>query len=115
LADQYWDGPGSTNSFPVLRTTDLNGNFSKMSTFFLEKADFTRCRLIQLGYTLPNGLIKGIKNLRVYGSVQNAFLITGYSGLNPDVPWYSGIGYNGVDNYHALLPKSYLFGVTLGL
>lgn len=114
-ADQYWNGEGSTNEFPVLKTTDLNGNFSKMSTFFLEKSDFTRCRLIQLGYTLPRNLVKGIKNLRVYASVQNPFTITGYSGINPDVPWYSGIGYNGVDNYHALLPKSYLFGLSLGL
>lgn len=114
-ADQYWDGPGSSNSFPILRTTDLNGNFSKMSTFFLEKSDFVRCRLIQLGYTLPSGLVKGIKNLRIYGSVQNAFTVTGYSGLNPDVPWYSSIGYGGVDNYQALLPKTYLVGVSLGL
>lgn len=114
-ADQYWNGEGSTNEFPILKTTDLNGNFSKMSSFFLEKSDFTRCRLIQLGYTLPKGTVKGLKNLRVYASVQNAFTITGYSGINPDVPWYSGIGYNGVDNYQALLPKSYLFGLSLGL
>ncbi|HEX8041162.1 MAG TPA: SusC/RagA family TonB-linked outer membrane protein [Chryseosolibacter sp.] len=114
-ADQYWDGEGSTNTFPILKTTDQNGNFSKMSTFFLEKGDFTRCRLIQLGYTLPDGLIKGIKNLRIYASLQNPFLVTGYSGMNPDVPWYSSIGYNGVDNYHALLPKTYLVGLSLGL
>lgn len=114
-ADQYWNGEGSTNSFPILRNTDLNGNFSRMSTFFLEKADFTRCRLIQIGYTLPSGLVKGINNLRVYASMQNVFVITGYSGLNPDVPWYSSIGYNGVDNFQALLPRTYLFGVSLGL
>ena len=113
--NQFWTGPGSTNSFPVLRKTDLNGNFTKMSAFFLEKGDFVRCNLMQLGYKLPAQLIKGVKNIRVFASVQNLFTVTKYSGLNPDVPWYSTISYNGLDNYQMLIPRSYLFGVNIGL
>lgn len=111
FADKYWNGAGSTNSFPILKITDPNGNFTKMSTFFLENGDFVKCNIIQLGYTFPS--IKGIKSLRVSVSVQNAFTITKYTGLNPDVPWYSTVTYNGYDNYQALVPRSYLFGVNL--
>lgn len=113
--NQFWDGAGSTNSFPILRKTDLNGNFTKMSTFFLEKGNYVRCNVMQLGYTVPPKLIKGIKNIRVYVSAQNLFTITNYSGLNPDVPWYSTISYNGLDNYQMLVPRTYLFGLNIGL
>lgn len=113
--DQFWDGAGSTNEFPILRKADLNGNFTKMSTFFLERGDFLRCNLMQLGYTVPANLIKGMKNLRVYVSAQNLFTITGYSGLNPDVPWYSSVSYNGTDNYQMLVPRTYMIGLNLGL
>ena len=115
FADQYWNGAGSTNTFPALRNTDPNGNFTKMSTFFLEKGNFVRCNIMQIGYKIPARLIKGIKNLRVYASAQNLFTITKYSGLNPDVPWYSSISYNGTDNYQMLVPRTYLFGVNLSL
>jgi outer membrane receptor protein involved in Fe transport len=84
-----------------------------MSTFFLENGDFVKCNLIQAGYTFPARLVKGIKNLRISASVQNVFTITKYSGLNPDVPWYSSVTYNGYDNYQALAPRSFLVGVNL--
>jgi hypothetical protein len=86
-----------------------------MSTFFLEKGNYVRCNVMQLGYTVPSKLIKGIKNIRVYVSAQNLFTITNYSGLNPDVPWYSSISYNGLDNYQMLVPRTYLFGLNIGL
>ncbi|MGN7722909.1 SusC/RagA family TonB-linked outer membrane protein [Chitinophaga sp. 22620] len=113
--DQYWNGPGTSNSFPELRKTDLNGNFTKMSTFFLEKGTFVRANLMQLGYKIPNGLIKGVKNLRIYASAQNLFTISNYSGLNPDIPWYSTVSYAGMDNYQMVPPRVYTFGLNLAL
>ncbi|HSC38051.1 MAG TPA: hypothetical protein VLD19_09280, partial [Chitinophagaceae bacterium] len=62
LADQFWHGAGTSNSFPVLRYPDQNGNFSKMSDFFLDQANFLKCNLLQVGYTIPNW-IKGVQNL----------------------------------------------------
>jgi TonB-dependent starch-binding outer membrane protein SusC len=115
FADQYWSGPGSTNSFPILRNQDPNGNFSKMSTLFLENSDFVRCNIMQIGYRIPVHMVKGIKSIRVYASAQNLFTITKYSGLNPDVPWYSSPTYNGSDNYQMLVPRTYLVGVNLSL
>lgn len=112
-ADKYWHGEGTSNSFPVLRFPDQNGNFSNMSTFFLDEANFIKCNLMQLGFTVPSAWIPKIKNLRVYISAQNLFTITKYTGLNPDLPWYNNVGYNGVDRFQALLPTTYLAGIDL--
>jgi TonB-linked SusC/RagA family outer membrane protein len=114
LADQFWHGAGTSNSFPVLRYPDQNGNFSKMSDFFLDQANFLKCNLLQVGYTIPNW-IKGVQNLRIYASAQNLFTITKYTGLNPDLPWYSAVGYNGVDNFQAIPSRVFIVGVNLNL
>jgi TonB-linked SusC/RagA family outer membrane protein len=114
-ANEYGHGPGTSNSFPILRYPDQNGNFSKMSSFFLDKANFVRCNLMQIGYTLPAKWIKAIHGLRISASAQNLFIITKYSGLNPDLPWYNTVGYNGVDNYQSPVTRSYLIGVNFQL
>jgi hypothetical protein len=115
LADEFWHGAGTSNTFPILRYPDQNGNFSKMSSFFLDKANFVKCTLMQVGYTIPSKWIKGLQNLRISASVQNLFTITKYAGLNPDLPWYSSVGYNGVDNYQAPTSRTFLVGVNLNL
>jgi hypothetical protein len=40
-----------------------------------------------LGYNIPKSLSERLKvqNIRVYGSVDNAFTLTKYKGYNPDV------------------------------
>lgn len=114
LGDKFWNGPGTSNTFPILKATDPNGNFSKMSTFLVEDASFTRCRLVQVGYTLPPALIKGVKSLRVYVSGQNLFTFTKYSGLNPELP-FQGIGLNGIDNFQPTTPRTLLFGIAASL
>jgi iron complex outermembrane receptor protein len=61
------------------------------SDYFVQNASFVRCDNITLGYTWPS-LLNGLR-LRLYGAVQNAFVITKYKGLDPEI--FSGID-NGV-------------------
>ena len=42
---------------------------------------------ITLGYTLPANLIKFVSRLRVYASVQQAFVFSKYKYGNPEVVW----------------------------
>ncbi|WP_207513666.1 SusC/RagA family TonB-linked outer membrane protein [Longitalea luteola] len=114
LGDKFWHGEGTSNSFPILKATDPNGNFSKMNSFLVEDASFTRCRLIQLGYTLPRDLVKAFNSLRIYASAQNLFTLTNYSGLNPELP-FQGIGLNGIDNFQPTQARTYLLGLSVGL
>ncbi|MDE6395900.1 MAG: TonB-dependent receptor [Muribaculaceae bacterium] len=61
------------------------------SDYFLENAGFVRCDNITLGYTFPELLNNNLK-LRLFGAVQNPFVITKYKGLDPEV--FSGIDSN---------------------
>ncbi|MCI7356083.1 MAG: SusC/RagA family TonB-linked outer membrane protein, partial [Parabacteroides sp.] len=77
-----WSHDNPTGKYPSLVTNP----YLRESDFWLENANFLRCKNITLGYTLPKikNLDKFISNLRVYGDVQNPFVITKYSGVDPE-------------------------------
>ncbi|HTH54410.1 MAG TPA: TonB-dependent receptor [Cyclobacteriaceae bacterium] len=52
----------------------------------IEKGDFLRLKNVQIGYTFNKGLLEKVKisNARIYASVQNAFIITKYKGIDPE-------------------------------
>lgn len=68
----------------ALETGESVANAPDASTRFLEKADFFRLQNLNLGYNLP---IDGgfVKSLRFFGSAQNLFVLTGYSGVDPEI------------------------------
>lgn len=68
----------------------LPGYFQTESTYgtgdyYYEKTWFIRCRNITLGYNIPIKTSKHIlSNVRVYFDVNNPFIITPYTGLDPE-------------------------------
>ena len=106
---KFWNGPGSTNSYPILSLTDPNGNFSNNSSFFIKDGSYVRNKLLQLGYTVPSKALGGVAKVRVYISAQNLFTITKYDGLNPEVP-FGGILRYGIDNGQNPIPKFFNIG-----
>jgi TonB-linked SusC/RagA family outer membrane protein len=65
-------------------------NISNGSSFLiasnLEKGDFLRLQTATLGYRIPSTFGKtGITNIRVYAQVNNAFLLTKYTGVDPEI------------------------------
>ena len=54
---------------------------------FVENGDYVRIQNITIGYSLPSRILNGtnIENVRFYSSVQNAFVFTGYKGLDPEL------------------------------
>jgi TonB-linked SusC/RagA family outer membrane protein len=82
-----WTGEGTTNEYPRVTASDPNGNYSKMSDYYLEKGDYTRIKLVQLGYTLPGRIINkiGASRLRFYVTAENLFTLTGYTGYDPEI------------------------------
>ncbi len=76
---------------PTHTNTDIPRNgfyYSKyggyINSHFIEDASFLRMRNITLGYTLPAKL-KIFQSLRIYGSVENLFTVTKYTGWDPEV------------------------------
>ncbi|MGL6269548.1 MAG: hypothetical protein ACRC2O_16560, partial [Chitinophagaceae bacterium] len=54
---------------------------------FVEDAGFMRLRNLQIGYTLPQDLLRKmgfIENMRFYFSGVNLFTITPWSGIDPE-------------------------------
>ncbi|MBV8256118.1 MAG: TonB-dependent receptor [Chitinophaga sp.] len=54
---------------------------------FVENASYLRCKMVTLGYNVPTArsFLKAVKGIRIYGSVQNLFTITKYTGSDPEV------------------------------
>lgn len=82
-----------------------------VSDRYLEKGDYIRLDNVTLAYTfkLQESFIK---NLKIYSTVNNAFVITNYKGTDPEV--YMGGNTPGVDN-DDYYPKtrSFIFGVNV--
>ena len=59
------------------------------SDVYVEDASFLRMDNLTLGYTVPE--FRGVQQMRLFGTVQNVFTLTGYSGVDPEA------GLNGID------------------
>ncbi|MDE7409589.1 MAG: TonB-dependent receptor [Muribaculaceae bacterium] len=109
--DKAWHGEGTSNDIPRLSYNDLNQNYGRVSSFYVEDGSYLRCKLITLGYTLPKKWL-GNYNLRLYFSAQNLFTITKYSGMDPERPLYDeSVIEKGIGNAKYPTPQTYLFGV----
>ncbi|HEX8563631.1 MAG TPA: SusC/RagA family TonB-linked outer membrane protein [Flavobacterium sp.] len=82
---------------------NIRGN-TLFSDYFLEDATFLRCENIVLGYKFEK-FVKS-SSLRVYGAVNNAFILTKYNGQDPE-------NFNAIDNNFYPRPRMYTFGVSL--
>jgi TonB-linked SusC/RagA family outer membrane protein len=113
LRDKMWS---ATNSENAEVPTVGNDNFNKSNSFYIQDGSFIRLGTLQLGYSLPKGLLKGISNCRFYVTGTNLFLVkdSDYWGYDPDV---SGYGDNatkrGFDNIQYPQNKSYLVGLDI--
>ncbi|MGL2987047.1 SusC/RagA family TonB-linked outer membrane protein [Flavobacterium sp. RSSA_27] len=82
---------------------DFNGN-NTFSDYLLEDASFLRLDNITLGYKFAKFI--NSSSLRIYGSVNNVFIVTKYSGQDPE-------NFNAIDNNFYPRPRTYTFGLSL--
>ena len=71
------------------RALDVNTT-QEISTLYLEKGDFVRLQNANIGYNVPLSGEGALKSLRLSLTGQNLFLITDYSGLDPEVSSSTG-------------------------
>lgn len=116
--NKVWHGEGTSNFYPRLSVNDANLNYKRVSSFFVEDGTYFRCKLLQLGYTLPRTLTKDY-GVRFSVSAQNLFTITDYSGIDPE---RASMGHlsedpsvleSGIDNVAYPNPRTFLFGINL--
>lgn len=90
--------------------------YRDVSSLTIEKNDYAWVKNITLGYSIPK-FTNFIQSARVYASIQNAFLITNYSG-NPEVTNYLGKGGSGalvpgIDYSSYPVPRIFSLGANL--
>jgi TonB-linked SusC/RagA family outer membrane protein len=86
------------------------------SDVYVEDASFLRMDNIQVGYAIHG--LRSVRQLRVFGAVQNAFTITRYSGVDPEsftISRANGLdaANNGIDNNLYPRSRTYVVGTNL--
>jgi TonB-dependent starch-binding outer membrane protein SusC len=91
-----------------LHQSTLETKFTRpqyFSDYYVEDASFLRMDNITLGYTfLPKSVFS---NIRLYATAQNLFVLTEYSGVDPEVG-------GGIDNFPYPRARGFIFGLSFG-
>jgi TonB-dependent starch-binding outer membrane protein SusC len=133
MIDIMADGKRWTNLDPVTGTivndpqtlAAMNANTTMWSPYMsrhvfsdwaVEDGSYLRLNTLSLGYTIPSGIISKahIQYLRLYVSASNVFILTNYSGFDPEVSARRNSSLTPSLDYSAY-PKSrqLLFGLNL--
>ncbi len=104
-----WTPTHASNMVPSAKGYVKNELYSR----FVEDGSYLRLKNITLGYTVPSQLIRKwhLSKMRVYGTAQNLFCLTKYSGYDPEVNMRNSPLMPGFD--WGAYPKSRVF--TFGL
>lgn len=102
----------------VVTSGESAGASADVSTRFLEKGDFVRFQNLSIGYNVPLSGEGVLNTLRLSVTGQNLFLITDYSGLDPEVTTNTGTLNNAglpsrsIDYAAFPNPRTFTFGIN---
>ena len=105
----YANAQGSTLFVNNLNPDIRNTGFTKQqifSDYYVQNASFLRAENISLGYNA--GKVLGTTSLRITANVQNAFLVTKYKGVDPEV-------FSGIDTNFYPRARTFTLGLALGI
>jgi TonB-linked SusC/RagA family outer membrane protein len=101
--ENSWTPEKPNNSYPrLLIASNSINNAWRNSSFLVQDASFLRLKNIQIGYSLPDSMLKKahIKKLRIYANATNPLTFTDYRGLDPERDAFGGRGtYSNVQVY----------------
>jgi TonB-linked SusC/RagA family outer membrane protein len=114
----HWTSDNKNAKYPrVVYGDNVSNGSALIMSSNVEKGDFARLRNVQLGYTFNSTLLTPLKlaSARFYVQVQNAALLTKYSGIDPEI---STNGANntaaGVDRNSVGQARTYTAGINIG-
>lgn len=112
----YWKSESDPGDGKTVRPDDVpRGGLRLPSTRYLDKGSFLRVNNITLSYMLPERISTKLtlNSLRVYASVNNAFVFTDNRSFNPDVSNSGNSLTPGIDNNNYPLPRSIIVGLNV--
>ena len=107
-----WTPTNTNTDIPALSLTDDN-NESRFSTYYVEDGSYMKMKYLKLSCALPEHIVRkiGLRNLEIYGQVENLFTITSYTGLDPELlPGEYGAR---IDNGAYPRPRTFTVGLNL--
>lgn len=85
----FWKKPGDKADYPSMEFADETyvGQYDGNIDTNIERVSFLRLKQLVLGYNLPEKWLKpiGVKQMNLYLSGENLFLLTNYSGIDPEI------------------------------
>lgn len=112
---QQADGTYVPNTKPIIfNQTTMNNYYYAVSSNFIEDGSYIRLSYVTVGYDFSRFLKKtAIKGLKATLTGRNLFLLTKYSGSDPQISTgsASGTGSAGIDNFQ--VPNTRSFNFTL--
>lgn len=106
-----WTGEGTSNRIPRVTETNINWQFSDL---YIQDGDYLRISNITIGYDFAKLInLKAISQARLYFQVQNAFTLTKYDGMDPEIGYGTSDWVSGIDLGYYPRPRTYLIGVNL--
>ncbi len=102
----------------VAASNQAQGDPNSPSTQYLESSDFLRLANLSLGYNFDGDQLgKYVNSLRVSLSATNLFVITPYSGFDPEVDTnkqINGVNSAGIDYFTYPSSRGFTLGLTVG-
>ncbi len=82
----YWTPTNTNTTMPRLNGNDKNDNL-RISDRYVEDGSYLRLKTLQIGYSLPQAMIRKVymTSMRFYVSSDNLLTFTNYSGLDPEI------------------------------
>jgi hypothetical protein len=108
----YWTKPGDVARYPnPYDYRSVAGSYRGLQTLFQEDGSFIKINAVTLGYTANRKWSSQyhMNALRVYATVTNPFLFTGYSGPNPEA--VTELGRDRLDTYP--ISRTLSFGLNV--
>lgn len=110
-----WRSPENPGSGIYPRTKSGTTALGRqVNTQWIENGSHLTAKNISLGYTLKFNGNPSLERLRIYASVQQAFIITGYTGMNPEIS-KGGMDPTdaiGVDENAYPVPRTFSLGIN---
>ena len=114
-AINYWTPTNTDTDIPRPIQSDSNTNLL-ISNRYIEDGSYVRIQNLTFGYSLPQNVLDKLKmsRLRVYGSAQNLYTFTNYSGYDPEIGSFNQSPLlSGIDNGRYPSPRTFSFGINL--
>ncbi len=111
---QAWTPDNQNTMIAQIRPVGA-GYTTNIDSHFVEDGSFIRGKNLLLAYNLPSDIANRLylKNIRIYGSVQNFFLSTKYSGYDPEVSDATQTFAQGITVFGYPKPRTFSVGLNV--